>query len=60
MTRNETKIKFRLWNAHSMEEVGDITFHTDSSYHVNAEYPVSDAEMENGFGGNAYFLMQYT
>jgi uncharacterized phage protein (TIGR01671 family) len=54
------EIKFRLWNGSLIEPVGDITFHTDGSYHVNDEYPVNDKTMETKFGGNRYYLMAYT
>lgn len=53
------EIAFRLWNGKSMESVSDITFFVDNEYHVNGEYPVNDGYMENKFGGNRYFLMQY-
>ncbi len=43
-----------------MEEVGELAFHTDGSYHVNGEYPVNDRTMDDKFGGNKYFLMQST
>lgn len=43
-------VKFRLWDGHKMQEVGDITFHTDGSYHVNGEYPVNDAHAEKMTG----------
>lgn len=43
-----------------MEPVGSITFHTYDSYHVNDEYPVNDITMETQFGGNKYYLMQFT
>jgi uncharacterized phage protein (TIGR01671 family) len=54
------EIKFRLWDGHKMQPVGSITFHTDSSYHVNDEFPVNDIEMEERFGGNKYHLMEFT
>ncbi len=53
-------IKFRIWNGTSMDEVGEITFHTDGSYNVNCEYPVNDKLMDEKFGGNRYYLMQFT
>lgn len=43
-----------------MEEVGEIVFHTDGSYHVNGEYPVNDKTMEDKFGGNKYYLVEWT
>jgi uncharacterized phage protein (TIGR01671 family) len=54
------EIKFRLWNGSVMEPVGTLSFHTDASFHVNDEYPVNDVAMEKQFGGNRYFLMQFT